>query len=97
MGRGVDRRPEARIPSVYGDIDWDEEFLYLLTIPICRGGSFGVVGNGSIYSRAMSLLRHAQTHGELPEEWYGIMTETDVLQCKDICYYMCPSCVDVFC
>ncbi|KAG2745199.1 hypothetical protein P692DRAFT_20849949 [Suillus brevipes Sb2] len=97
MGRRVDRIPEARIPSMYGDIEWEQEFLDLLTIPICRGGPYGVVGNGSIYSRTKSLLRHARTHGELPERWDDILTEADVLQGKDMWYYMCPTCVDVFC
>ncbi|KAG1837842.1 hypothetical protein DFJ58DRAFT_846298 [Suillus subalutaceus] len=65
----VDRIPDAGLPAVYGDIHLEKEFLDILTMPICRGGPFGVVGNGSIYSRAKSLLREAKINGKLSDGW----------------------------
>ncbi|KAG2136432.1 hypothetical protein DEU56DRAFT_756338 [Suillus clintonianus] len=73
----VDRRPEPLLPSTYDHIVLPEGFLAILTMPICRGGPFGVVGNGSMYCRAKLLLREARTHGNIPEEWKNILVETE--------------------
>ncbi|KAG2029903.1 hypothetical protein BDR03DRAFT_1096177 [Suillus americanus] len=91
------RHPAPISPDVYGDIDVDDNFLVVLTMPICRGGPYGVVGNGSVYSRAKSMLRDVKVHGELPENWKDILLDADSLQCKDLSYYKCPGCVDVLC
>ncbi|KAG1720424.1 uncharacterized protein EDB91DRAFT_1088861 [Suillus paluster] len=68
-----DRRPTPVLPAIYNDIQLEAEFLTMFTMPICRGGPFGVVGNGSIYSRAKLLLREARTHGSMPEAWRDIL------------------------
>lgn len=93
----VDRTPDAGLPAVYGDIHLEKEFLDILTMPICRGGPFGVVGNGSIYSQAKSLLREARINGKLSDGWRDVLTDANSLECKGLSYYKCPCCVDVLC
>ncbi|KAG2354874.1 hypothetical protein BDR07DRAFT_1381928 [Suillus spraguei] len=45
LERRTDRVPDARLPVEYGDIELEGDFLAMLTMPICRGGQFGVVGS----------------------------------------------------
>ncbi|KAG1829887.1 hypothetical protein DFJ58DRAFT_875000 [Suillus subalutaceus] len=97
LERRVDRHPAPISPDVYGNIDVDEEFLAMLTLPICRGGPYGVVGNGSIYARAKSMLHDGKIHGKLPEEWRNILMDAESLDYEGLSYYKCPCCVDVLC
>ncbi|KAG2083493.1 hypothetical protein BD769DRAFT_1398019 [Suillus cothurnatus] len=46
IGRQLRGQVKPRVPSTYAGINFDPEFLLLLTSPIRRGDSYGVVGNG---------------------------------------------------
>jgi hypothetical protein len=93
----IERRPTPKLPEIFDDIDVPDEFLMILIMPICRGGPHGVVGNGSVYLQAKSMLCEARLSGKLPDDWKDIIITADFLQTKDLGYYKCPRCVDVSC
>ncbi|KAG1843313.1 hypothetical protein DFJ58DRAFT_731729 [Suillus subalutaceus] len=64
---------KAGLPSNFRDIDFDPQFMSLLTMPIRRGGSCGIVGNGSLIVQAIALIEQARTLGRLPDGWKDIM------------------------
>ncbi|KAG1790111.1 uncharacterized protein HD556DRAFT_1310895 [Suillus plorans] len=73
----TDQVPESKLPATYDGIQLEEDFVAILIMPICRGGPYGVVGNGWIYSRARSLLKEVRVNGKLPNGWKASLTETD--------------------
>jgi hypothetical protein len=50
-------------------ISFDPQFLTFLTMPIRRGGSCGVVGNGYTIIEGKSLLKQTLQLGRLPDGW----------------------------
>lgn len=85
------------LPGTASDLDLEKDFLIMLTMPICRGGRFGVVGNGSVYSCAKSLFKEAKVHGALPRGWRSMFIGHDPRDYEGIHYYRCPSCIHVLC
>src|SRR6267154_805275 len=73
LGREIGKNIKAGLPSAYSDIDFDPQFLSLLTMPIRQGGSCGIVGNGLIITRAITLIEEARKIGRLPEGWMDTM------------------------
>ncbi|KAG1832550.1 hypothetical protein DFJ58DRAFT_736335 [Suillus subalutaceus] len=84
---------KAGLPSNFRDIDFDPQFMSLLTMPIRRGGSCGIVGNGSLIVQAIALIEQARTLGRLPDGWKDIMQKA-VLPATDeiIPRYYCLTC-----
>jgi hypothetical protein len=96
----TDQVPDSKLPATYDGIQLEEDFIAILTMPICRGGPYGVVGNGWIYYRARSLLKDVRVNGKLPNGWKASLTETNykVSEVSEgISYYTCPCCADALC
>jgi hypothetical protein len=89
----TDHIPDSKLPARYDGIELEEDFLAILIMPICRGGPYGVVGNGWMYSRAKSLLGEVRAHGALPKGWRVNLPPTD----SESSYYMCPCCSTALC
>ncbi|KAG2114401.1 hypothetical protein DEU56DRAFT_919610 [Suillus clintonianus] len=51
-GEKVVQRTKAGLPSIYDAVEFDDEFLALLTTPIRRGGLLGIVSDGGCYISA---------------------------------------------
>lgn len=81
------------MPSMYRDIDFDSQFLSLLTMPIRRGGSCGIVGNASILMKVKKLMEEARTIRRLPDGWKNNMQDI-MLQMghESIPRYYCLTC-----
>ncbi|KAG2096409.1 hypothetical protein BD769DRAFT_1678089 [Suillus cothurnatus] len=65
IGRQLRGQVKPRVPSTYAGINFDLEFLLLLTSPIRRGDSYGVVGNGMILVKGLALMEEAKILGRL--------------------------------
>jgi hypothetical protein len=84
---------KPRVPSTYAGINFDPEFLLLLTSPIRRGDSYGVVGNGMILVKGLALMEEAKILGRLPDGWQDTMRQTMVLiGDENVPRYHCPKC-----
>jgi hypothetical protein len=75
------------------DITIDPLFLTFLTMPIRRGGSCGVVGNGYTIVQGKSLVRQTLRLGHLPDGWNDTITR-GMLSLGDVSVprYYCLTC-----
>ncbi|KAG2351354.1 hypothetical protein BDR07DRAFT_1386114 [Suillus spraguei] len=71
----ADNVPESKLPARYNGIQLEKDFISILTMPIRRGGPYGVVGNGWIYYHARSLLKEVVADGKLPDGWKASLTK----------------------
>ncbi|KAG1834024.1 hypothetical protein DFJ58DRAFT_847707 [Suillus subalutaceus] len=93
LGRQLRRNVKAGVQSMYSDISFDPQFLSLLTLPIRRGASCGVVGNGMILVKGGELMDEARILGQLPEGWKEIMQQAmGPMGDENIARYYCIAC-----
>ncbi|KAG1786394.1 uncharacterized protein HD556DRAFT_1449771 [Suillus plorans] len=93
VAKKMERTLKMRLPSIYDAVEFDKEFLALLTTPIRRGGHFGVVGNGIILFQVKSLLEDALTLGRLPDGWMDRVQLMKLSSVDDaVPRYYCPVC-----
>ncbi|KAG1784507.1 uncharacterized protein HD556DRAFT_1315019 [Suillus plorans] len=79
LGRQLHSNVKVTMPPVYRGIDFDPRFMSLLTMPIRRGGSCGIVGNAVILIKVKALLEEARKIGRLPEGWMDTLDQAMLL------------------
>ncbi|KAG2057313.1 hypothetical protein BDR06DRAFT_969501 [Suillus hirtellus] len=62
-GRRLKKKVKASLSSIYRDVDFDPEFLSTLTMPIQRGGSYGIIRNSLILILGHALIEEAGNLG----------------------------------
>ena len=63
VAQKMNRRLQPRLPCAFDAVQFDADFLAMLTMPIRRGGHCGVVGNGAMLLKIKILLDEAMTLG----------------------------------
>jgi hypothetical protein len=86
-------RPSNSSTAGHVNVQLDKEFLRTVTIPISRGGSYGIVGNSRRVVEANSLLIESKTLGRLPHGWRDRLSQcVPTSDTDDVVHYRCPVC-----
>ncbi|KAG2354620.1 hypothetical protein BDR07DRAFT_1494278 [Suillus spraguei] len=96
LGHQMKKNVRAGLSPIYRDVYFEPKFLSLLTVPIRRGGSCGVVGNGLLLMQTDVLMDEAKMLGRLPEGWQDEIDQA-LLPKEDeiIPRYYCLTCTGV--
>jgi len=96
LGSRINKNVKAGLSPIYQDVYFDPKFLLLLTMPIQRGGSCGIVGNSLLLMQTDMLMDEAKMLGQLPEGWQDEINQELLPKEDDIIpRYYCLTCTSV--